>query len=206
MVLLAQFSLKTTACFTPNSNQRKMPSIDYCGSVEKNVLNPKSFNDQNNAIDAIYNELLCLLNFEAVISEGNWSVATDQRENLFKNRLVENVSNIQLIAFFFAAFPSRVVQVVSFFVAFSKRIPLASQTFYSYCLRIQTPFQFAIFFILFVSVNSSENRRQLLCFKQAKDLKKIFAGIRNAMNENIIQSAESEIHSREAQMVMQELF
>lgn len=102
--------------------------------------------------------------------------------------------------------PPESFKLFLFFVAFSKRIPLASQTFYSYCLRIQTPFQFAIFFILFVSVNSSENRRQLLCFKQAKDLKKIFAGIRNAMNENIIQSAESEIHSREAQMVMQELF
>lgn len=145
MVLLAQFSLKATACFTLYSNQRKISSIDYCGSVEKNVLNPKSFDDQNNAIDAIYNELLCLLNFEAVISKGNWSVATDQRENLFKNRLVENVSNIQLIAFFFAAFPSRDVQVAFFcrlFQTNSSRIVFLKNPnafsicyfFYSFCV------------------------------------------------------------------------
>lgn len=115
--------------FSNLSKILKKSPIDYCGSVEKNTLSRKSFCDQINTIDAIYNELLYLLNLQAVIiGEENWSVVTDQRENLFKNRLVENVSKIQLIAFFRIIFSPHVVRVVSFSAVFSTRIPFALQS------------------------------------------------------------------------------
>lgn len=129
--MTTQFLLIFFTTNHPRTSQKslKKSPIDYCGSVEKNALSRKSFCDQNNTIDAIYNKLLYLLNLQAVIiGEGNWSVVTDQRENLFKSRLVENVSKIQLIAFFRIIFSPHVVRVVSFSAVFSTRIPFALQS------------------------------------------------------------------------------
>lgn len=113
-------------------------------------------------------------------------VVSDQRNNHFKNRLVENVSTIQLIAYFNNDSPSWYLYAFWGLSVFFLLI-LASESFFQVnCVRIYTSnisnaFSIFVLLLLFFSVifmNSSVCRRQLWC-EQVKDLRRfsLFFGI-----------------------------
>lgn len=123
------------------------------------------------------------------------SMVSDHGKNLFKNRLVENVSTIQLIAFFSNS-PPRFIRIVTFAAVFF-RLNLSVLCAFLH-LNIQTPFQFDAFFFSHSCAGELECTQASILFHE-KRFKRIFYGIMkkiiaSKIAENLLNKWLEEIH------------